>query len=287
MSDADGARGVPTSPGELSFDEKQRRSSSFGSAAEHYERYRPGPPTTAVDWMLPEHATTVVDLGAGTGAMTRLLVERAATVIAVEPDGRMRDVLHRNVPGAQAVEGRGEAMPLPDSSVDAVLASSSWHWMEPIPTFRELARVLVPNGRIGVVWTGPDPAGPFMVQAQALLAQREVPDDAGDPARRGDDVGLSGALLDPVRQEYRLVVPEGVAFSEPEHMVQTWSVSLNADELIGLLGTLSWIILMPEERRARIFDEARRLLRDGLGVVGDVTVEVVYRADAWRSELRE
>ncbi len=285
MPDAPGA--VPPSSHELSPEDKRRRSSSFGSAAEHYERYRPGPPPAAVDWLVPEGSTAVVDLGAGTGAMTRLLVERVATVIAIEPDARMREVLHRNVPGARAIEGRGEAMPIPDASVDAVLASSSWHWMEPIPAFRELERVLVPGGRIGAVWAGPDPESPLIVQAQALLAQRPDGVDEPGPAGRTDHAGLTSDLLDPVRREFRLVVPEGAPFSEPEHLAHTWSVELTADDLIGLLGTLSWIILMAEERRARIFEDARRLLRDAMGVEGDVTIEVGFRADAWRSELRE
>jgi hypothetical protein len=57
---------------------------------------------------------------------------------------------------------------------------------------------------------------------------------------------------------------------------------LNADELIGLLGTLSWIITMPDDERRRVIETARGFLRDLLGVEGDVTVDVTFRADAWR-----
>jgi len=140
---------VPVSP--LSSEEKATRSGSFGAVASSYERYRPGPPVTAVDWLLPAHVGTVVDLGAGTGALTRLLVDRADAVIAVEPDDRMRAVLTDEVPGARAVMGCGEQMPIPDGSVDAVLASSSWHWMDPIPTLHEVGRVLVPGGILGAL----------------------------------------------------------------------------------------------------------------------------------------
>jgi hypothetical protein len=65
----------------------------------------------------------------------------------------------------------------------------------------------------------------------------------------------------------------------------TWDVALTADELIGLLGTFSWIITMPEDRRTHVIAEARRLLRDGLGISGDVTVDVQYRSEAWRTQL--
>src|SRR5262249_31451660 len=142
------------------------RASSFGGVASHYERYRPGPPMAAVDWLLPSRPSRVVDLGAGTGALTRLLVERADEVVAVEPDDRMRAVLAEQVPGARAVEGRGEAIPLPDGVADAVFASSSWHWMDPVATLTEVARVLVPGGTLGAMWTGPDDDGAFMVEAR-------------------------------------------------------------------------------------------------------------------------
>ena len=103
----------------------------------------------AVDWYLPSRVRRVVDLGAGTGALTRLLVDRADDVVAVEPDDRMRDVLAAEVPGARALAGTGEAVPLADDSVDAVIASTSWHWMDPGPTLAEMARILVPGGHWG------------------------------------------------------------------------------------------------------------------------------------------
>src|SRR5579863_3995968 len=110
---------------------KTRRSGSFGSMASAYERFRPGPPHGAIAWMLPESAKTVVDLGAGTGAMTKDLVGRVECVIAIEPDDRMRGILAGNLPEVTALSGTGESMPLGTSSVDVVLASSSWHWMDP------------------------------------------------------------------------------------------------------------------------------------------------------------
>jgi SAM-dependent methyltransferase len=262
----------------LSGEERERRSQSFGGAAELYERYRPGPPVEAVEWMLPDDPGTVVDLGAGTGAMTRLLVGRAQRVVAVEPDARMRDVLVRAVPDAIAVDGRGESMPVASGEADAVVASSSWHWMELVPTLDEVARVLSSRGVLGAVWAGPDLEGPFMQQAQAFLAR-------GDSTRSDGEVDLSSAILDPVRQQFALEIPDGMPFATPEHFVHRWEVPLNADELIGLMGTLSWVILTPQDRREQLFEGARRVLRDALGVDGDVTVDVTYRADAWRTRI--
>ena len=85
----------------LAPQEKAKRSGSFGEVASLYERFRPGPPMAAVEWFLPTRVTRVVDLGAGTGALTRLLLDRSDEVVAVEPDDRMRAVLAEQVPGAR------------------------------------------------------------------------------------------------------------------------------------------------------------------------------------------
>jgi SAM-dependent methyltransferase len=268
----------------LAPEEKGKRANVFGEVASTYERFRPGPPVAAVDWLLPTHVATVVDLGAGTGALTRLLVGRADEVVAVEPDDRMRAVLTAEVPSARALSGRGEAMPLPDRCADAVLASSSWHWMDPIPALHEVGRVLVPGGVLGVVWSGPDPQGPFIAQAQALLAGGGgTSSSAGDAGDRAPS-DLTGLILgDALRPMSSLEIPPGVPFDQPDHRVFTWDIALDADELIGLLGTLSWVITMAPEDRDRLFAEARRLLRDLLGIEGAVTVDVAFRADGWRS----
>src|SRR5579871_5892015 len=108
------------------MDDHTARATSFGQVADAYHEFRPGPPAGAVDWLLPAVADTAVDLGAGTGALSRLLLARVPTVIAVEPDPAMRDRLGA-IEGLDVREGRGEHLPVPDASVDAVVASSSWH----------------------------------------------------------------------------------------------------------------------------------------------------------------
>src|SRR5690348_13191816 len=259
--------------------ERSARSSSFGSVAEHYERYRPGPPADVAAWFVPEPVDRVVDLGAGTGALTRLLVPRARDVVAVEPDDRMRAVLAAEVPGARALAGRGEAIPVPDDSAQGVFASSSWHWMDPVPTLAEIARVLTPGGVLGAVWTGPDPDGPFMSQARTLIEQ--MGDDGGDGADLAGSLSAGGAAG--AQTVDRLELPEGVPFGFVEQRTFAWDIALNADELLGLLGTLSWVILMPEDERTRIYGTARRLLAEILGIEGPTTVDVAYRSVAFRT----
>ena len=282
MTEPDPKIDVPIS--QLSEQERAKRAASFGAAAPLYERYRPGPSELAVDWILPGRVATVIDLGAGTGALTRLLLTRAEHVVAVEPDDRMRALLTERVPGARAVMGRGESIPIPDRTADAVVASSSWHWMDPVPTLREVARVLAPGGTLGVLWSGPDPEGPFMIQALALLGEMSRAPGRASSEDPGSE--FASLLMAEDRPAPRLEIPAGSAFDQPESRVFTWDVALNADELIGLLGTFSWVITLPDETRARVTAEARRLLRDALGVEGDVTVDVGFRSDAWRTHLQ-
>jgi SAM-dependent methyltransferase len=268
-------------PGE----EKKTRSGSFGDVASTYERFRPGPPEAAITWMLPDSPATVVDLGAGTGAMTKDLVGRVDRIIAVEPDDRMRGILAGNLPQVTALRGTGESIPLDTSSVDVVLASSSWHWMESERALVETARVLVPGGTLGVVWAGPDPDGPFLTQAQAMLSEMSSGPAALATSSDGD-LDLGTVVMDTEnRVETVLQIPVDAPFAPPEQQILTWDVALTADELIGLLGTFSWIITMPDDRRTHVIAEARRLLQDGLGISGDVTVDVQYRSEAWRTQL--
>jgi SAM-dependent methyltransferase len=199
----------------------------------------------------PTRVGRVVDLGAGTGALTRLLAARADEVVAVEPDERMRSVLIEEVPGVRALAGRGESIPLPDSWADAVTASSSWHWMDLVPTLVEVGRVLVAGGdaRGLVVRTGPGglvhgrgPGPP----GRELVGRRRRRRRGGGMARGPGE--LAGLILgDGSRPEPTLEIPPGVPFTQPDHEMFRWDVALNADELIGLLGTFSWIITMPED----------------------------------------
>ena len=174
----------------LDAEEKAKRSGTFGAVASTYQRFRPGPPQAAVDWYLPTRVEHVVDLGVGTGALTRMLVERADRVSAVAPDDRMRQVLADELPSVQALKGTGERLPLADHSADAILASSSWHWMDVESTLPEVRRVLKPGGFLGALWSGPDPDGAFVTQARSLLSQDAEPEG-----------GMSGFLGDAIPTE--------------------------------------------------------------------------------------
>jgi SAM-dependent methyltransferase len=126
---------------------------AFGTRAEQYERGRPGWPADAVAAVIDRfEARTVLDLAAGTGKLTRILVEHASEVLAIEPVDGMRAVLERTVPEAHLLDGTAEAIPLPDASVDAVFVAEAFHWFDLERAAREIARVLRPGGGLAILW---------------------------------------------------------------------------------------------------------------------------------------
>jgi SAM-dependent methyltransferase len=121
---------------------------SFGVAAAEYDRGRPEWPATLVDEVPVPSTATVLDLGAGTGKLTRLLAERFRRVLAIEPDPAMRARLD----AGELLAGSAEAIPLADASVDAVFAAEAFHWFDGPSAVSEIARVLAPGGVLALLW---------------------------------------------------------------------------------------------------------------------------------------
>ena len=90
---------------------------------------------------------TVLDLGAGTGKLTRVLADRYARVIALEPLAELRAILEERVPQAEPLPGLAEAIPLPDDAVDAVFVGEAFHWFANDDVLREIAREMVKEQR--------------------------------------------------------------------------------------------------------------------------------------------
>jgi SAM-dependent methyltransferase len=156
--------------------ERERRAASFERVAEIYERARPEYPPDALNWLVGD-ARRVLDLAAGTGKLTRGLVADGRGVVAVEPSDAMLDELRRAVPGAQALVGTAETIPLPDASVDAVTVAQAFHWFDPQPALAEIARVLRPGGMLGLVWNARDEREPWVQRLSAIVGVERVGTD--------------------------------------------------------------------------------------------------------------
>lgn len=136
----------------MDSDTREERARSFGPVSEAYERSRPGYPEAVVHWLVGEEPRDVVELGAGTGKLTRSLVALGHRVTAVEPLPEMIAHLLVAAPGVIVVEGGAESIPLPDASADVVTAAQAFHWFDHNPALREIARVLRPGGWVALVW---------------------------------------------------------------------------------------------------------------------------------------
>ena len=155
-------------------------SRSFELVADVYQRSRPSYPQEAIDWIAAKlglgSGTTVLDLGAGTGKLTRALVETGARVIAVEPGDAMRAELERALPEVEALRGAAEDIPLPDQSVDCVAVGQAFHWFRHDEAIPELHRVLRPRGGVALIWYSRDPDNPLYDEIGDLIAPFVPPD---------------------------------------------------------------------------------------------------------------
>jgi SAM-dependent methyltransferase len=145
----------------------------FARGAGAYERGRPSYPPEALSWLAQQlgiaPGTRVLDLAAGTGKLTRLLAATGASVLAVEPVAEMRSALAELVPGVDVGAGTAEAIPLPDASVDAVVVAQAFHWFASDPALAEIARVLTPTGRLGLVWNRRDLTLPLQAAISEII----------------------------------------------------------------------------------------------------------------------
>ena len=131
---------------------------SFTLTGADYDRYRPGFPPAAADVVMPHAVRTVLDLGAGTGKFTELLVGRAQRVIAVEPSEPMLAILRSKLPGVEAHPGSAERIPVGSGPADVVTVAQAFHWFDRDAACSEIARVLAPSGALGLVWNRFDPS---------------------------------------------------------------------------------------------------------------------------------
>jgi SAM-dependent methyltransferase len=213
---------------------------SFGNVAETYDRVRPPYSRAlldrAMDLLELDANAHVLDLGAGTGRLTRELRRRFARVVAVEPDERMR-ALHDD-----ALAGSAEDIPVDEGSVDAVFVGEAFHWFDPNVAIAELARVLRPRGGVAIVsthWWETEP--PLPDEALRLLSE---PYERSLPLRRPPwDDAFAEVPFDALRYER----------AEDE-------LRVGPDELLTMYSTTSALAALPEDERTALFARVRPLL---------------------------
>ena len=240
---------------------------------------RPAPPAGALDWLVPAGCGVAVDLAAGTGLFTRSLLGRAGQVVAVEPDARMRAVLAQRSPRVRVLEGWGEEMPLPDGYADAVFVSTAWHWLDPARAVPEIARVLRPGGRLGVVWTSRDRQQDWVAELDLL----RLPGAGGPPgwsgARAPRTLDEARARLD---REHTVTLPEGAEFGAAEATSFCFTRTLPVDDVLEWLTTNSAFITASAADQAAGLARCRAALLRRTGGAG--VIEMPMRSWCWRAD---
>lgn len=220
----------------------------FARGAQAYEASRPSYPAAALSCIVGRSGLgpgrRVLDLAAGTGKLTRLLVPSGAEVVAVEPVAAMRAELVAASPGVEALDGTAEAIPLPDASVDAVTVAQAFHWFDPVPALAEIARVLRPGGTLLVVQNERDVEVGWVRRFGDLLdTGRGRPYDVYygvDWSDRAVAEG-AGAYLGGGRDEFR------------------WEQPCDGELLVERAASVSVVASLPDLERERVLDRVRHL----------------------------
>ena len=217
----------------------------FASAADVYERARPSYPADAVAWLVEvaqlAPGRVVVDVGAGTGKLTRLLVPTGARVIAVEPVAEMRAKLAETTPGAESLDGTAEALPLADASADALTVAQAFHWFDYDAALPELHRVLRPGGRLVLIWNSRDLDDPLQAGIEELLQP------------------LRGAVSAQQEGAWRAPLERSPLFGEGTQAVFRYEHTSTADDVCDRVASTSFVAAMRPVERDELLVRVRAL----------------------------
>lgn len=222
----------------------------FERAAEDYERARPSFPPEAVE-VLRERldlraGRTVLDLAAGTGKLTRLLVPTGATIIAVEPVEAMRAKLVEVVPGVEVRDGTAEALPLGDASVDCVTVAQAFHWFRARDALGEIDRVLRPGGGLALIWNSRDVSVPWVTRLNQVIRWNRGQIPAYD----------SGA------EDWAALVADAGGFTPLQFTSFRHEQEMDLPLLLDRVSSTSYIAALADDDRARLLDDVRALVSE-------------------------
>lgn len=244
-------------------DDLSRLSRSFGPVAAAYDRGRPGFPAEAVRWLVGREAATVLELGAGTGKLTRELVALGHDVHATDPDPAMLGVLQKSLPDVPTSVAGAEEIPLPDRSVDVVVAAQAFHWFDHERALPEIARVLRPGGYVAVCWNLRDERIPWV-------------------RKLGKAIGSAAAVVNADSTD-ALVQSDLFGFVDEKSFAH-WQ-HVDRDSIIDLVGSRSYVSTLEVDEREALLDRVRTLYDDyGRGMDG---MKLPYDCECYRARVND
>jgi SAM-dependent methyltransferase len=241
-------------------------SEGFGDAAARYGTGRPDYPAALDGWLREavglRAGTIVVDLGAGTGKFVPRLVSTGARILAIEPVAAMRAEFAARFPAVELRDGTAEALPLPDGSVDAVVAAQAFHWFSTPAAVAEIRRVLRPGGRLGLIWNVRDETVPWVARLTAIMAPHE-----GDAPRFHTG-------------NWRAPFP-APGFGPLEEMWFAHGHTGPAERVIvDRILSVSFVAALPEAKRAEVERAVRAVVAETPELAGRAEVTFPYRTFA-------
>lgn len=247
----------------------------FDNNAAAYEAARPSYPAEAVAYIVGHGGIgpgrRVLDLAAGTGKLTRLLVPTGAAVVAVEPVAAMRDHLRSVSPAAEVHDGTAEAIPLADASVDAVTVAQAFHWFDAPRALAEVHRVLRPGGHLFLVWNTRDRDHDWVRAFGDLLV------DGPDAERPYDSY---------YEVDYAAVVAEAGGFTPAELWAHRWEQACDPDLLVARAESVSVVGTLPPADRRTVLDRVRRLADTHPDLAGRARFGFPYTTRVYRCRRR-
>lgn len=244
----------------------------FAAAADAYERSRPDYPADAVAAIVERldlrPGRVVLELGAGTGKLTRLLVPSGARILALEPVVAMRAKLEAAAPSVELIDGAAESIPLPAASVDAVVVAQAFHWFDAIRALSEIHRVLRPGGRLLLAWNRRDETVPWVRAMGDLVHALE----AGEPQVR--DEAWRGALT------------RCALFGPFESAAYRHAQTLTVEGVLDRVASISYVAAADPSTRATLLSNMEAVLRTNPETAGLERVEMPYDTEVMCAERR-
>ena len=222
----------------------------FASVADAYERGRPEYPPAVVEALITELGISpgapVLDLAAGTGKLSRALLAAGLDVTAVEPQDSLRRVLSASIGAERVRDGYAEAIPLPDTSVDAVTVADAFHWFDHAAALAEVRRVLRPGGGLAVLSMIPDWSGATWAHELGTLMQALRPEHPFFDGPPWQDAARAAGC-----------------WTEPREVRVTSSQPAQPERIVDYLGSMSWVAAMSDDERVETLERVRRLVEAG------------------------